>query len=481
MARPLLYLINPRNLLEKISRSRLWNKLRVWPPLSIMTVAGLTPKSWDVEILDENLEWFDYTQMRRPTAVGITAFTCQATRAYEVASIFRAMGVPVVMGGIHASLCPGEAERLVDSVVTGEAESVWEHVLDDAARGRLEPRYKGVYRDPFTTAPARHDLVRGKYLLGAMQTGRGCPLNCKFCSVTSFNGARFRRRPIAEVLDEYATVGYKTVFFSDDNLIGTRRDDIAYSKELFRQMIARKLNKRWTAQLTINFADDDELLQLARQSGCFAVYIGFESPDPDILREMNKRYNLRFGKDSYRRAVDRIHKAGIGVTGNFIIGSDRDMPGVADMVVRAIHECGIDGTPYTTMTPLPGTALYDQIAGEGRLRLTNYPQDWMYYNLVYPTFQYQNLTWSQLQHERETMFNGLVGSPWRIVRRALRTLRDTRDVRTALLYFLANFSYRRNFSLYNSILQSIADREGTRISRADECAGRPLMTMLRPV
>src|SRR5215467_7992304 len=212
MSQPLLYLINPRNLLEKISRNKLLNKLRVWPPLSIMTVAGLTPRSWEVQILDENLEWFDFEKMRRPSLVGITAFTCQATRGYEVAEIFRRLKVPVVMGGIHASLCPKEAERFADAVVTGEAESVWPTVLDDALAGRLKQRYCGVYRDPFTTAPARHDLVRGKYLLGALQTGRGCPLNCRFCSVTSFNGSRFRRRPIAEVLDEAEMVTAGTIF-----------------------------------------------------------------------------------------------------------------------------------------------------------------------------------------------------------------------------------------------------------------------------
>jgi radical SAM superfamily enzyme YgiQ (UPF0313 family) len=459
MEKPLLYLINPRNLLEKISRNRLWNKLRVWPPLSIMTVAGLTPSSWDVEIIDENLEWFDFTKMRRPTLVGVTAFTCQATRAYELASIFRAMGVPIIMGGIHASLCPDEAERHMDAIVTGEAESAWETVLEDVLEGRLQRRYRGVYRDPFTTPAARHDLVKGKYLLGALQTGRGCPLNCKFCSVTAFNGSRFRRRPIPEVIAEAEKVTSKTIFFSDDNLIGTRRDDIAYSKELFRAMIARKLNKRWTAQLTINFADDEELLTLARQSGCIACYIGFESPDPVILKEMNKRYNLRFGKDSYRKAVEKIHAAGIGVTGNFIVGSDKDEKGVADMIVRAVDECGIDGSPFTTMTPLPGTALYDQIAQRGRLVLDNYPQDWMYYNLVYPTFAYQNFNWSELHEEIEHLFNGLLGSHTRILKRAIRTWKSTGSPHIAFLYYLSNLNYRNNWKLYDSFHKKIAIRE----------------------
>jgi radical SAM superfamily enzyme YgiQ (UPF0313 family) len=472
MEKPLLYLINPRNLLENISRSRLWNKLRVWPPLSIMTVAGLTPSPWDIEIIDENLEWFDYARMRRPTLVGITAFTCQATRAYQVAKIFRAMGVPVVMGGIHVSLCPAEAQQYADAIVTGEAESVWGAVLDDVLQNRLQPRYCGVYRDPFTTAPARHDLVRGKYLLGALQTGRGCPLNCKFCSVTSFNGSRFRRRPIPEVLDEAERITAGTIFFSDDNLIGTRQDDIAYSKQLFRGMIERGIKKRWTAQLTINFADDDELLQLAKDSGCIACYIGFESPDPVVLKEMHKQYNLHRGPDSYRKAVKRIHEMGIAVTGNFIIGSDRDLPGVAEQIVKAVEECGIDGSPFTTMTPLPGTQLYDQIVREGRLVLDNYPQDWMYYNLVYPTFRYKNLTWAQLHRESQTLYRHLLKSPWHIVQRALRTFRETGSLRAAVLYFLANLNYRNNWKLYDSMEQTIAAREQRRAESAAAPAGQ---------
>lgn len=459
MDKPLLYLINPRNLLEKVSRSKLWNKLRVWPPLSIMTVAGLTPRSWDVEILDENLEWFNYEKMRRPTLVGVTAFTCQATRAYELAEIFRGLKVPVVAGGIHASLCTAEAERFCDAVVTGEAESVWPTVLDDVLQGRLQRRYAGVYRDPFTTSPARHDLVRGKYWLGALQTGRGCPLNCRFCSVTSFNGSRFRRRPIEEVIEEAKMVTADVIFFSDDNLIGTRSDDIEYSKELFRQMIAHGIKKKWTAQLTINFADDDELLRLARESGCIACYIGFESADPATLKEMHKQYNVRFGPDSYRRAVERIHDAGIGVTGNFIIGSDQDRPGSADLIVKTINECGIDGSPFTTMTPLPGTELYTQIEREGRLVLNNYPQDWMYYNLVYPTFKYNNFDWIQLRGEVRKLYEGLLKSRTHILRRALRTRRTTGSNRLALMYFLANLNYRNNWNLYESIADSIALRE----------------------
>ena len=154
-----LYLINPSNPLVSIlnvSESR-WNRYRVWKPLSLMVLAGLTPPDWKITIVDENLGLPDYHSMPRPDLVGITAFTSQANRAYEVAAHFRSLGVPVVMGGIHATMCLDEVMERVDSVVTGEAESIWAQVLDDARRGGLKRRYDGGHagHQPFCARPPR--------------------------------------------------------------------------------------------------------------------------------------------------------------------------------------------------------------------------------------------------------------------------------------------------------------------------------------
>ena len=183
-----------------------WNRYRVWKPLSLMVLAGLTPPEWEISIVDENLGVPDYAAMPRPDLVGITAFTSQANRAYEVAAYFRRLGVPVVMGGIHATTCADEVMERVDAVVTGEAEAVWRQVLDDVGHGDLQRRYDGGRAELNDVPPARHDLLPTGYFFGAIQTTRGCPLSCSFCSVTAVNGARYRQRPIADVVREFRLI-----------------------------------------------------------------------------------------------------------------------------------------------------------------------------------------------------------------------------------------------------------------------------------
>jgi radical SAM superfamily enzyme YgiQ (UPF0313 family) len=456
--RPLLYLINPRNALEEMSGHTGWTRVRVWPPLSIITVAGLTPDSWEVQILDENSEIFDYETMPRPDLVGITAFTSQAARAYEVASTFRQERIPVVMGGIHASMCKDEAQRFVDSVVVGEAETVWTQVLEDTLRQRLQPLYSGTRSEWLNSPPARHDLVKGKYVFGTLQTTRGCPLGCSFCSVTAFNGRKYRHRPTKDVLDELELIPGKLLLFADDNLIGTRKDHMEYAKNLFRGMIKRGIRKYWSAQVTINMADDPELLRLAKRSGCIGVYIGFESPNPESIKAVNKNFNLRFGINYYREAVRRIHKAGIGVTGAFIIGIDNDRPGAAEMIISTVKECQIDAVSVSTLTPLPGTELYDQMANEERLTLTNYPKDWKYYNLVLPTCKFKNLNWSEIERERDQLYKGFL-SKFKILISFLRTLMNTKDLRVSVIFLLFKLSAHRNWHIYNKIRNNLTERE----------------------
>ena len=287
-----LYLINPTNPLVSIVKVResRWNRFRVWKPLSLMALAGLTPPDWDVTIIDENVGAQDYSSMTPPDLVGITAFTSQANRAYEVAAHFRNLGVPVVMGGIHASMCIDEVMERVDSVVTGEAEGVWLEVLEDVKHGRLKRRYDGGLAEIGDITAARHDLLAEGYAFGAIQTTRGCPLNCSFCSVTSFNGAHYRMRSIGDVIREFQSIREKRVLVVDDNLIGTRPEHIDRAKDLFRAMSKAKLNKEWVGQATINFADDEELLALAAKAGCRGVFIGFETPTPIGLKELSKKF-----------------------------------------------------------------------------------------------------------------------------------------------------------------------------------------------
>jgi radical SAM superfamily enzyme YgiQ (UPF0313 family) len=395
-----LYLINPRNALVTIvsDEGSRWNRYRVWKPLGLMVLAALTPADWDVVILDENLRMPDYANLPRPDLVGITAFTSQANRAYQIAAQFKALGVPVVMGGIHATVCAKEAMARADAIVRGEAEGVWGRVLQDLENGLLARRYEGGQADIDKVPVARHDMVAAGYAFGSIQTTRGCPLNCSFCSVTAVNGAHYRQRPIADVVNEFKLIPEKRVLIVDDNLIGTRAEHIARAERLFRALVEANLDKEWICQVTINFSDHDELMELAAKAGCRGVFIGFESSAPEGLSEIGKRFNLRNNRD-IRASVRRIQRHGIMVVGSFIVGLDVDQPGVGMRVAKMAIRYGLDHLNALFLTPLPGTRLWAQMAKEGRLDRDEFPEDWKYYTLTLPVAQYRNFSLDEISEE----------------------------------------------------------------------------------
>ena len=202
-----LLLVNPVN----PSRVGLTvNRSSRFQPLGLGIIAALSPSDWKVEIVDENFAPFEF---RNADLVGLTAFTANITRAYEISSRYRKRGVPTILGGIHSSMCQEEASKYADAVVVGEAESVWPQVISDFESGRLQEVYKGDFVDLQSIPQPRRDLFHPSYLFGSVQTSRGCPMNCDFCSVTIFNGSRYRKRPVEKVLDELQTVPQK-MFFS---------------------------------------------------------------------------------------------------------------------------------------------------------------------------------------------------------------------------------------------------------------------------
>jgi radical SAM superfamily enzyme YgiQ (UPF0313 family) len=468
-----LLLINPSNPLVSIvnlGESR-WNRYRVWQPLSLMALAGLTPQEWEVTIVDENLGVPDYSAMPRPDLVGITAFTSQAGRAYVVAAHFRRLGVPVVMGGIHATMCLDEVSQRVDTVVTGEAEGIWPQVLEDARQGRLQHRYDGGLARIEEMRPARHDLLQPRYAFGAIQTTRGCPLNCSFCSVTSFNGATYRQRPIEDVIREFQITPEKRILVVDDNLVGTRAEHIARAKALFRAMAEADLHKEWIGQVTINFADDEELLELAAKSGCKGVFIGFETPSPEGLRELGKKINLVKGRD-FRASVERIHRYGMLVVGSFIIGLDADRPGIGGRIAAAATHYGVDNINALFLTPLPGTQLWDKMAGEQRLAVDEFPQDWQYYTLTYPVARYRNLSLDQVITEMDDCGRKFYSIP-RIVRRAGASLWQRRGL---LISLVASLSYRNNLRVDRHAYEEFKRARGSRYEGSSLAENRPAAT-----
>jgi radical SAM superfamily enzyme YgiQ (UPF0313 family) len=462
-----LYLINPGYLPLNPAKGKVsyGNRYRIWKPLSLLILAGLTPPEWDITVIDENLGIPDYMIMPRPDLVGITAFTAQTNRAYRVAEEFRGRGVPVVMGGMHATMCSAEALENVDAVVKGEAESIWAKVLDDVRQGALKRVYVGARLEMDKVPPARHDLLPSGYRLGAIQTTRGCPLNCSFCSVTAFSGRRFRHRPIEDVVDELKFIREKYVLIVDDNLIGTRKDHIARSKDLFRAMIRANLGKKWVAQVTINMAEDEELLRLAAKAGCFGVYIGFESPSTAGLLEINKQFNIRKGSD-IKGSVRRMQRHGILVLGSFIMGLDVDGPGIGQQIAAAARRYGLDFINVLFLTPLPGTRLWQKMESEGRIIAKAFPGDWKYYTLTFPVARYSRLSRAEILNENEACYRAFYSYP-RIIGRMFSSLwRLHKPFRTLV-------SGVFNLTMRNNMVRSYREKfQGMNLSRGEAQAKR---------
>ena len=374
---PKLLLVNPVGrksgyLISSVSR---------FAPLGLGYVAAATPSHWEVKILDENFEPF---RLEAADLVGITAFTSSINRAYSIAAQCRQEKIPVVLGGIHASMQPDEAARFVDSVIVGEAEGIWHKVIADFEAGRLAKIYDGP-RVEYTagTLRPRRDLFHPGYFWQSVQTSRGCPFDCHFCSVSRYLGRRFRQRPVEDVLQELASIPSPYIAFVDDNLIGYGPEARTRAQTLFQEMISRKLDKRWWMQTSINAADDDGLLRLAARAGCMFAFIGFETIDKPALKQMHKGINLKKGVENYARAVKALHRQGIGVLGAFILGNDYESPSYYRRLARFMLNSGLDVFQISLLTPLPGTRLMDEQLAGCNLIHSAFPEDWDKYRFSY--------------------------------------------------------------------------------------------------
>lgn len=375
---PRLTLVNP------VNERTLYGRYK-WQPLSLTYVAGATPAHWDVRIVDEVV-----TPLRdedlAADVVGITAFTTQAPRAYEIAARARAAGAQTVIGGVHASFMPEEAARHADAVLVGEAELVWPALLADAERRALAPRYQGGRPsiDALGIIPRRDLLQPGAYTYASVQTTRGCPLNCSFCSVTAFNGRTYRATGVDWVVDEFSRIPEERVLVVDDDFNGFSDRARRRALELCQALEERAPAKRWATQMTINFGDDAELPRAAARAGCAAVFIGFESVSSSDLATVSKKRNR--GRDYFADNVRRIRDAGIAVIGSFILGIDgQDVERTVDETLSFLEETHIDAFNPTLLTPLPGTRDRARYLEEQRTLHHDFPADWIHYDLATPT------------------------------------------------------------------------------------------------
>lgn len=392
------------------------------PPLSLPLLAGLTPRDVDVRLIDENVEAAD---TKTPADwVAITCMTASAPRAYEIADGFRGRGIPVVMGGIHPTVMPDEASAHADAVVVGEAEPIWQQIIRDLAGNRLKPRYENFGLADLSAMPLpRRDLLRGERYVttNVVQTARGCPNGCSFCSVSSVFGTRYRFRPIPEIIEEVRLLrGW--VGFVDDNIVGSPRR----AKELFEALIPLKI--RWVGQGDLSMARDPELMSLAVRSGCQAMFVGLESVSQENLRAVSKRPNV--GTDM-SDAIRKIHKAGIEIIGSFVLGLDGDDTEVFKRTAEFAKGHKLAAAQFSVLTPFPGTVVHRELEREGRI--TNH--DWSQYTMSNVVFTPRNMTAQQLQEGQKATYRSFY-SIQSIFRRAL-TVRGK-----LLLRLLVNMSYR---------------------------------------
>jgi radical SAM superfamily enzyme YgiQ (UPF0313 family) len=296
------------------------------------------------------------------------------------------------MGGIHVSMMPDEALSYADSVVLGEVEGIWKQVITDFENGQLSPLYTGSQIDlkQFGILP-RRDLLHPGYLWHPVQTSRGCPFDCHFCSVSRYLGKQYRQRNAANVLDELSQIAGKHIVFVDDNLIGYSQESRLRAEELFQGMIRRELNKKWWMQTSINAVDDERVIELAARAGCMFAFIGFETINDVVLKEMKKGINLKIGVENYRKVVNAFHKYGIAVMGAFIIGNDHESPTYYKALAEFLIHSGIDMVQISILTPLPGTRLMEQMQNEGRLIYDNFPDDWDKYRFSYAVHQFDGI------------------------------------------------------------------------------------------
>ncbi len=346
-------------------------KKGLFPPLGLAAVAAVTPPDrWEVEAVDEAVEPHHFD--RPADLVGITGITSVAPRAYEVARQYRRRGVPVVMGGMHASALPEEALRHVDAVVVGEAEGVWHEVLRDAEIGEMKGVYSSSERPCLSQLPFPRLGIfdPDRYLtVNLVQTSRGCPNACSFCAVSRFFGRSYRVRPIKQVLKEIEALGEKMVLFVDDNIAGHR----SRAKELFRQMA--QLEIQWFGQASLAIARDEEMLDLAADSGCVGLFIGFESLSDANLKQVGKAAVNRV--EDFLESIKKIHQRGIGIEGAFIFGLDDDDDTVFRRTIQFARRAGLALAQFGILTPFPGTPLYESLDTAGRIVDT----DWSRYTI----------------------------------------------------------------------------------------------------
>ena len=326
-------------------------------PLMIAVLQSLTPAWIETEFYDDRIELINYET--ETDLVAITVETYTAKRAYTIAEEFRKRRKKVVMGGYHATLAPEEVLEKADVIIIGNAESVWAEMLDDFCNGQLKARYQGDCRYS-GLMPQRTIYCGKKYLpIILVETGRGCPFNCEFCSISSYYCSKYIPRPVEEIVCEIEQNTGAYYFFVDDNIA---------AKPLHCRNVVDRITGmgiKWTSQGSLTMVKEPGLLKAMKKSGCDVILIGFESLEPGNLEQMNKGWSMHLGEID--ELVKQIHDEGISIYATFVFGFDNDNEDTFKRVIDFSLKHNFFFTAFNHLLPFPGTPLYRCLLDEGRL------------------------------------------------------------------------------------------------------------------
>ena len=404
--------------------------VRSWQmqPLSMAVLAGLTPPEWDISFFDDRLEEINYEVKTDLVAISIESFT--ALRGYQIATEFRKRGIPVVMGGYHATFCPDEVLDYADAVCVGEAEGVWPDILADFKTGSLKGKYQSREKSDLSGIKLNRLIFKNKnyFSLALVETGRGCPFQCNFCSITAFHKQQYRRRPVTEIVSELADLDEDYVFFVDDNMLG----DINDAVELFTEL--KKMNVKWVGQVSIHALSDKSLVQLMAASGCIGVLIGFESLNEKNLAEMNKGINRI---DDYSAILAILRDYGIVIYGTFVFGYSFDDEDLFNRTVEFALKEKLFLAAFNHIVPFPGTPLYNELEQLGTL---TYFKWWLSdtYRFGSPPFQPPAMSTQKLEELCDTARRKFY-SPPSIFKRSIGGRANCSTLKKLVSFFGLNF------------------------------------------
>jgi len=359
------------------------NKGILIPQLALFILEGLTPKKHEVKIVEE--EYMELDMDEECDVVAISILTSNAYRGYRIADAFREKGKIVVIGGIHPSLLPDEALEHADAVVIGEAEGVWEKILEDIESGNLQERYHEPNPDLDRYIPKDFSTLSKKrmYNLVPLQTSRGCPYNCDFCCVTDIFGKKITLIPVKHIVRDIKESGARNFIFLDDNIIGNQK----YARELFTALIPLKI--RWVGQSSISFARNIEIMKLAKKSGCKGLFIGLES----VLETNTNKYKKLKSLEDTQQSIKKMLKMGILIQASVIFGFDEDTHETFGETIKFLVKNRISLASINALTPYPGTRVFKNFKETGRLL----HERWEYYDHHTVVFQPKNMTPLELQ------------------------------------------------------------------------------------